>query len=86
MAGTGHKRRKTTAPPPVESSPLTAPASTPEERNAYLRSIGTERMKEVNEHNGHNSLGGGGRWSLATFRHTRMFVSFGEEGGGVRGR
>lgn len=47
MAVTGHKRRKTEALPPVESSPLTASTSTVEERNAYLRSIGTERMKEV---------------------------------------
>lgn len=42
----GNKRPRP-APPAIEMSPLSAPASTVEERNAYLRTIGTDRMKEV---------------------------------------
>lgn len=32
-----------------EWSPLCSPTSTVEERNLYLRTIGTDRMKEVND-------------------------------------
>ncbi|CAM9521015.1 unnamed protein product, partial [Laminaria digitata] len=43
VAGT---KRPRPPPPAIEMSPLSAPASTAEERNAYLRTIGTDRMKE----------------------------------------
>lgn len=55
-------KRPRPSPPEMEASPLCAPASTAEERNAYLRTVGTERMKQV------TLLAHGGIAPLVAFR------------------
>lgn len=53
-AETGGKRRLIGSKRPLsgrlrqEPSPLCDPESTPEQRNLYLRNMGTDRMQEVN--------------------------------------
>ena len=40
-------KRPRLQPLPAEFSPLCSPVSTPEQRNAYLRTMGIGRMREV---------------------------------------